>query len=60
MPQNPPLHPRRARPRQNVDDALREAFAPILTEDLPDRLRVVLDALRLKGSVDDPSDNRPR
>lgn len=64
MPQNPPLHPWRARPRQSVDDTLREAFAPVLAEALPDRFRVVLDTLDRKGSVDDPktdpNDNRPR
>ncbi len=60
MPQNPPLHPRRACPRQTVDDTLKQAFAPILAEPLPDRFRVILDALGRKGSLDDPNDNRPR
>ncbi len=59
MPQNPPLHPWRARPRPTVDHTLKEAFAPILAEALPDRFRVVLDALGRKGSLDDPA-NRPR
>ncbi len=64
MRQNPPFHLRRARPRRPVDDTLRRVFAPILAEALPDRFRVILDALDRKGSVDDPAndrnDNRPR
>jgi hypothetical protein len=41
-----------------VDDTLRKAFAPLLAEALPDRFRVVLDALGRKGSLDDPAHDR--
>lgn len=53
----PPLHQRRDLPAGTVDLALRRALAPILSEDLPLRLRVTLDAMRQKGTADDPEDD---
>jgi len=58
MSQTPHLHPRDACPDQTYDECLRKAFALVLNEDLPLRLRVVLDALRQKGTADDAQDNR--
>lgn len=57
MPQIPLLHLRHVSSFQPVDDALKQAFAPVLKEAVPDRFRVALDALGHKGSFDDPARN---
>ena len=53
MSRNPPLHQQSAPSCLSVDETLRRAFAPILAEVVPLRLRITLDALRQKGPADD-------
>ena len=57
MPQTSHMRPQRPYLAGTVDEALRKAFAPVLTEELPLRLRVALDALRQKGSANDAPEN---
>ena len=56
MPMSTQLHPLNAYPEQIMDEALRKAFAQILAEDMPPRLRAAFDALCNIGSDDDPSE----
>ena len=56
MPWNLTMQRRRDDPCRFVDEALRQAFAPLLAEAVPDRFRAALNALRKKGSDDDPND----
>jgi hypothetical protein len=60
MPWNPLLHQKHAPSCPTVDETLRRAFAPILTEVVPLRLCIALNALRQKGSTDDPCQDFPR
>ena len=56
MPQKPYMQLRQRLPAGTVDKTLQRAFALILTEDLPLRLRMTLDMLRQKGP---DHDHRP-
>jgi hypothetical protein len=49
---------RKADPNHSVDECLFLAFGPVLTEGLPARFAVLLDALSRQGSDHDPDDQR--
>jgi hypothetical protein len=53
---NIPLPLRQADPNRYLDACLARAFDVVLSEDVPDRFRVLLDALRQKGQSHDPAE----